>query len=116
LFVCRASPVSGIKIAVPIVLAQHKEHQRIGGNGNGNGNDFAALAYAYWSKNRCTGETEICLIQGIGLLYDKKMSSATVRGQQPTIGTIFDPPYCSFHWTLPVTFYSINLKKKQFCT
>jgi hypothetical protein len=25
----RASPVSGIKIAAPIVLVQHKEHKRI---------------------------------------------------------------------------------------
>jgi hypothetical protein len=29
-FLCRASPVSRIKIAAPIVLVQHKGHKRIG--------------------------------------------------------------------------------------
>jgi hypothetical protein len=28
--ICRASPISGVRIAAPIVLAQHKKHERIG--------------------------------------------------------------------------------------
>ncbi len=28
--ICRPSPISGVRIAAPIVLAQHKEHERIG--------------------------------------------------------------------------------------
>ncbi len=30
LLICRASPLSGVRIAAPIVLAQYKEYERIG--------------------------------------------------------------------------------------
>jgi hypothetical protein len=57
--------------------------------------DFSASHL--WFRNRqlfslYRPEMEIHSIQSVGLLDDKKMSSAEVPGQTPTIGSVSDPP------------------------
>jgi hypothetical protein len=44
IFFCLASPVRGVKIAALLVLAQHKEHERIG-----EARKFLPR-FAFWSK------------------------------------------------------------------
>ncbi len=78
----RASPISRVKIAAPVELAQGKEHEKIGEAGK----LFRRTLLAYWSRNSpvniavLTGNRNV-FCTGVGLYLWKKMSSAAVPGQ-----------------------------------
>jgi hypothetical protein len=87
----RTSPISRVRIAAPVVLAQHKRNERIG-KVRTPICSASPIVIELTLISLYGRETEIRSIRDDGKLKDQKMPSATVTGQYPTIYTILDPP------------------------
>jgi hypothetical protein len=91
-----ALPISRVRIAALLVLAQHIGHKRIGVRRTPICHACCYRTHLFVAGNRSLFNTRRWRIKKIKLI-----SSATVRGYYLTIGAILDSPKF-FHWILPL--------------